>query len=705
MSANIERTAAALNGTVEDLYNDLASRIETVSDVGPYVADWLDNHPEATTTVEDGSITYAKLNQTLQGKMDNFAEVTYPSISKYNILPPNRLPTGTVKNVEIVRTDDVFTFTGTANGTDSLMGSELYLIPGQKYTVRIYTNSAKTLNATIRYRLNGTDTTLVSFGGQLNTAVTVTIPTTFDKVFMRLGVVNGNVYSGEEYRISLAIGEQNTSYVKYGEGVCAIDGYSRKEIDDLNVEFKNFKAYATPEEFGAQGNGSADDTTALNSCITYAAANGLAVFGAKTYKVTAPIAIDCDDMSIYIHRINSAASIDCALSLTGSRNTLVVDRIYTTNSAGFKMLSTPSRTTQNNYFRSQIIYAKGNAISVYGVRQNNSDATLISYNTFMLNKLQSTTGNCIENGDFCAENQFYNAECVAPSGWGFYRPRGARCYGFSFEESLYGGIYFESGSSGFFAGFRHTELTDKVIYRMLGDQTIVGGTLIKVVGPYQQGFTYVASHYVPYQAIDTSEMTDYTDPTIDEMSQEAWYAPWFRYNMSTRNSQILGQIKYGSFRFQNGGLTLGNDMVIVAGKKICQPVVDVDYTVTGDMDMRDDYTSDDNCYPWASTFIIDAEEATIHLPPSYCCLGYKSFTVDQSTADKTCVIYNSYDPDIPIFNGVNLGQGVYTLTCSCDLALAAEQIPTTSNYYTGRNDKWIVRDSTGAIVYTYTYHA
>ena len=30
------------------------------------VSDWLDAHPEATTTVQDGSITYAKLNQSLK---------------------------------------------------------------------------------------------------------------------------------------------------------------------------------------------------------------------------------------------------------------------------------------------------------------------------------------------------------------------------------------------------------------------------------------------------------------------------------------------------------------------------------------------------------------------------------------------------------------------------------------------------------------
>lgn len=39
------------------------------------VADWLDEHPEATTTVQDGSITKAKLDSNLQGTVDDVANL------------------------------------------------------------------------------------------------------------------------------------------------------------------------------------------------------------------------------------------------------------------------------------------------------------------------------------------------------------------------------------------------------------------------------------------------------------------------------------------------------------------------------------------------------------------------------------------------------------------------------------------------------
>lgn len=39
-----------------------------------YVSDWLDLHPEATTTVEDGSITMAKLASSLASTITSLSE-------------------------------------------------------------------------------------------------------------------------------------------------------------------------------------------------------------------------------------------------------------------------------------------------------------------------------------------------------------------------------------------------------------------------------------------------------------------------------------------------------------------------------------------------------------------------------------------------------------------------------------------------------
>lgn len=44
-------------------------------DIKAEIDAWLDEHPEATTTVQDGAITYAKLDASLQGKIDDVGEL------------------------------------------------------------------------------------------------------------------------------------------------------------------------------------------------------------------------------------------------------------------------------------------------------------------------------------------------------------------------------------------------------------------------------------------------------------------------------------------------------------------------------------------------------------------------------------------------------------------------------------------------------
>ena len=60
-------------GTVVGLIKSLGTDPAVVQSA---VDDWLDDHPEATTTVEDGAITYAKLNNSLQGSVDEISTLS-----------------------------------------------------------------------------------------------------------------------------------------------------------------------------------------------------------------------------------------------------------------------------------------------------------------------------------------------------------------------------------------------------------------------------------------------------------------------------------------------------------------------------------------------------------------------------------------------------------------------------------------------------
>jgi len=62
-------------GEVVGLIKALGGGRPTDEQVAEAVTDWLDNHPEATTTVEDGAITKAKLDSSLQGTVDDVSDL------------------------------------------------------------------------------------------------------------------------------------------------------------------------------------------------------------------------------------------------------------------------------------------------------------------------------------------------------------------------------------------------------------------------------------------------------------------------------------------------------------------------------------------------------------------------------------------------------------------------------------------------------
>lgn len=65
------REEALLMGVLEKIGN-IEPSPEQIAEA---VSEWLDDHPEATTTVEDGAISYAKLDNSLQGTVDEVSEL------------------------------------------------------------------------------------------------------------------------------------------------------------------------------------------------------------------------------------------------------------------------------------------------------------------------------------------------------------------------------------------------------------------------------------------------------------------------------------------------------------------------------------------------------------------------------------------------------------------------------------------------------
>ena len=66
---------------LDDLLTSLKERLKAVETaigdgLGEYVSEWLDAHPEATTRIEDGSITARKLNVTVTYTVDSNGNLT-----------------------------------------------------------------------------------------------------------------------------------------------------------------------------------------------------------------------------------------------------------------------------------------------------------------------------------------------------------------------------------------------------------------------------------------------------------------------------------------------------------------------------------------------------------------------------------------------------------------------------------------------------
>ena len=72
-----QRQFMALDALLTSLKRDVDWLKEQIgSGIRQYVEDWLDAHPEATTTVEDGSITARKLNVTVTYNVDSNGNMT-----------------------------------------------------------------------------------------------------------------------------------------------------------------------------------------------------------------------------------------------------------------------------------------------------------------------------------------------------------------------------------------------------------------------------------------------------------------------------------------------------------------------------------------------------------------------------------------------------------------------------------------------------
>ena len=484
------------------------------------------------------------------------------------------------------------------------------------------------------------------------------------------GIPTSDLASG----VQTSLGKADSAYQKPGGGIPASDlasGVLTSIIDDTagtgdtgktwSADFTAKKyTYVTPEDFGAVGDGLTDDTTALQNCIDYARTNSKCIKGLNEYKTTSMLTITGNYQNIDIASINYTGE-GYALSISGSYSSIRINLLYCANGKGLLMKRTSSTNCRGIRITMNRLYAKGHAVDF------ETNDLFILYNTFDIRYIKSDTGDCYHCNEYVGENVFMNSSCSCENGWAIYKANG-KYYNFTLEADVLNGIYINGGSS-YFSGFRFREMVDKLVARINGTYPDDrGGILIKYVGNNGiSGYTsrFISEDYVPYEAIDTSEMSTIEDILdtgtyiIDQLDKLAFC------------QFIDAPIRIGNWDTENGYTTPGRMMVVVAGKKICIPAHETVYTITdADYDMRDAQIALNEAKVFPTKMIIGVDGCVIHLPASYCAYGYSEFVVDQNQGH-LCTIYDSRDSVNPIFNGNTLGAGVYRLKAYCDISTNA----------------------------------
>lgn len=167
------------------------------------VDNWLDEHPEATTTVQDGSITYSKLNSEVSGDISGLKNAVGNDNLLWLMNPPATPRTASGVTYTYDDTTDTFTVNGTstAAGAYPFLSTSVdvpsYIKPGSSYYLKYNTSDAKVyfsclylVNDTWQY-INYTKDTVF------------TIPSNATNIGFRLNVASGDTVTNATVKVSM----------------------------------------------------------------------------------------------------------------------------------------------------------------------------------------------------------------------------------------------------------------------------------------------------------------------------------------------------------------------------------------------------------------------------------------------------------------------------------------------------------------------
>ena len=474
--------------------------------------------------------------------------------------------------------------------------------------------------------------------------------------------------------------------------------------------------YYRPEDYGAVGNGVADDTTAIQACINAAQQNSDKVHAIRAYgiyKITQSITFNARELDVFFNRIDytgndAAVIISASLShfsfqsvrATAGGSSAVCIRCYQGSGSGF------TNTFFSNRLECAYLMSNGNTVEF---KQDNS-ITLgngsIMYNVCRFNFLKSSNANLIYLDCYnFGENDFYGKVLSCTNGYAIYANKYcvARFYGFCFETDVKNAIY---NCGAFLGDYRCTEMLN---LQTSSDHT--KGWLYTFNNQYpfgHAGSTFLAGTSVTCVNLDNAlsysdciaRVKAYFEENPSVGGELGWRTafPPSSPSIPYSNYLVVENVALTANANMNSGLGQGihkGTLYAYYNHLAFKPNDEVYYKVTGNLTIE---IPNDYAYVTPTTFDIDTSSATISLDYSYCAIAINHFDVIQHSG-KTAIVYDKEGNCI--FNGTSLGAGVYHFKCefvsldSLSVTLdggTVKSCPSTHirGLYTGSNEKWTV---------------
>lgn len=420
--------------------------------------------------------------------------------------------------------------------------------------------------------------------------------------------------------------------------------------------------FLTPEQYGARGDNTGDDTAALNACLADAAALRKAVRGYGRYRCAESVVISGNDLDVELYQLTSGEINACALRLDTLQNSRVcitkltadttgpailcanvkrckISVVHMENTAGEGIMMEDDQPTTRNTFTFGRAAALRDVITARSMGAN-------YYNTFHSDELRSEQGDLISHFSECV---FYGYVCQAGNGFVASNCHGCKFYNFSLEHGLLGG--FRDVVRCMVYGCRTVELTDR---NSVGESN---APLVRLTGRNSGNFFYFSGP-VPIENIDVSEMYDRAELLENYDTDAATETVGY----SANRNVIYGNIQNCSYywyadhkhKAQLSGYNsdLGGQCILRLGRKIVVPREYVTYRVDYDvLDLRD------STFPLLPTELIIDRACTVILGDSYCSMGIPEVRIDQTNYKVTV----KDRTERVIFDGRDRNYGIYTL--------------------------------------------